>query len=272
MLLEHDRPVDRCLALIQELSDALGVQLLALSPGALDGPSNCPPWRVRDLAAHVVSSGEGFVQNVRRGLAGSAEPSTNTEASQRRRLELEAASPVSRALADTTTEFIGLYKDLSEADLEAICFHRRGNRSVRWYATHRLAEIAFHSWDLQASTHQQPKLQEDVAALLLPTLLESNLPRTYAAGLSQERGRGERFLFAIADDPDGRWLITIDPESLTARRGDAQADLTIAGSASILALLAYGRQELPSLVQSGIVKVDGEAVLVDRFALIFPRP
>ena len=71
--------------------------------------------------------------------------------------------------------------------------HRRGNRSVRWYAAHRLAELAFHAWDFQVSTGQTPTLDEQVALLLLPTLLESNVPRTYAAGLSTERGAGERY-------------------------------------------------------------------------------
>src|SRR5687768_8525642 len=219
----------RCLRLIQNQSDGFRAHLLTLSPEAWDGSTNCPPWRVRDLAAHVVASGEGFVHNVRRGLAGSAEPSTDTEASQRRRLELEAADPVTLAdaLADTTTEFISLYDGLSTSQLDALCFHRRGNRSVSWYAAHRLAEIAFHSWDLELSTEQTPKFDDQVAAVLLPTLLESNLPRTYAAGLSRERGRGQRFLLAVANDPLARWLITIDPDSLTARRAEGPADLTI---------------------------------------------
>ena len=143
---------------------------------------------------------------------------------------------------------------------------------MRWYAAHRLAEIAFHSWDLQFSAGQQPTLRNDVAALLLPTLLESNMPRTYAAGLSREPGKGERYLLAVADDPSARWLMTIGPDKLEAVRGDAAPDLTISGSASALALLAYGRLELPSAVASGALQVDGDPALVDRFALIVPRP
>jgi uncharacterized protein (TIGR03083 family) len=262
--------VDRCLGLLQELSDSLANDLLTLSPEVWEKPTNCPPWRVRDLVAHVVVSGAGFVDNVRRGLAGSAEPGLNNQ----RRLELDDAtsSTVAGALRATTGEFIGLYQGLGQAELEKICFHRRGNRSVRWYAAHRLAEIAFHYWDLQLSTGQQPKLRNDVAALLLPTLLESNLPRTYAAGLSREPGHGERYLLAVADDPSARWLMTIAPDKLEAVRGDAAPDLTITGSASSLALLVYGRLELPSEIDSGALRVDGDPALVDRFALIVPRP
>jgi hypothetical protein len=223
---------------------------------------------VRELAAHVLQSGQGFVDNVRRGLAGSAEPPTQHPP----QLDSTEPSSVSRALTVTTSDFISLYDGLDDAQLDAICFHRRGNRSVRWYAAHRLAEVAFHAWDLSVSLGKEPVFDDEVAALLLPTLLESNVPRTYAAGLSVERGRGERFLLAVDDDPSARWLVTIDPDALNTRRGDAGADLTLEGPASALALLVYGRRELPRLVASKTVRASGDARLVDRFALIFPRP
>jgi uncharacterized protein (TIGR03083 family) len=264
----------RCLSSIRELSDALVTDLLALSPEAWDGPTNCAPWRVRDLAVHIVSSGEGFVANIRQGLAGSVSPGVSDEERHRRQTELEAADSetVARALQAVTAEFAGLYEGLQEDELSVICFHRRGNRSVRWYAAHRLAEVAFHAWDLQFSLGREPKLDEEVAALLLPTLLESNAPRTYAAGLTPQRGSGERYLLAVVDDPQARWLVTIDPHKLEAVRGGAQADMTITGSAAALALLVYGRLDINAGSQSGAVRLDGDPALADRFSLIFPRP
>src|SRR5262249_38254880 len=167
---------------------------------------------------------------------------------------------------------IGLYDGLDEHELAAIGFHRRGNRSVRWFAAHRLAEVAFHSWDFQLSLDREPKLDEDVALLLLPTLLESNAPRTYAAGLSAERGHGERYLLAVADQPDAQWVVTIDPDELTAVRSEGPADLAITGTAAALALLIYGRYDLGRLFQSGAVRLEGDAALAERFQVIFPRP
>jgi uncharacterized protein (TIGR03083 family) len=262
------------LDLLRTESDALVQDVRAIPLANWSGPTNCPPWRVRDLAAHVVSSGEGFVNNVRRGLAGSSEASTDTERGQRRHADLVGSDPeaVATALAGTTAEFIGLYEGLEPQQLEAICYHRRGNRSVRWYAAHRLAEIAFHAWDLRVSLGREPTFDDEVARRLLPTLLESNLPRTYAAGLSKERGRGERFLLAVADDPTSRWRVTVSPSDLQVERAEADADLAITGPPSTLALLIYGRLDLPSLLQSGRVDVKGESGLVDRFALIMPRP
>src|ERR1700704_2404527 len=104
-----DPQVERCLSSIRELSDALVRDLLALSPEAWDGPTNCAPWRVRDLAAHIVSSGEGFVDSIGQGLAGSVEPSVGIEERHRRHAELQSADSemVARALQAVTVAFEG---------------------------------------------------------------------------------------------------------------------------------------------------------------------
>jgi Mycothiol maleylpyruvate isomerase N-terminal domain len=83
--------VERYLDWIRRLSDALVDDVRTRSTDEWDGQTNCPPWRVRDLAAHIVSSGEGFVDHIRCGLDGSVEPPQDTEAAQRRRPALEAA-------------------------------------------------------------------------------------------------------------------------------------------------------------------------------------
>jgi uncharacterized protein (TIGR03083 family) len=261
--------VAACLSALRRRSDELSRLIAALSPIEWQSDTNCPPWHVHDLATHLVTSGEGFVRSIRNGLAGSVEPP------QHRAAELSAASPteIAAALGRVTDEFLALYAGLSEAQLETICGHRRGNRSVRWYAAHRLAEVSFHGWDLETSLGRQPHFGGDVARLLLPTLLESNVPRTYAAGLSQERGSGERYLLQVADDPThASWLVTIDPDALHVTRSDAvaddaRADLRIVAPAADLALLVYGRADLSSFRD-----VQGNRAQVDRFARIFPRP
>jgi uncharacterized protein (TIGR03083 family) len=272
--MSSDPQVERCLSSIRELSSALSNELRALSPEAWDAPTNCAPWQVCDLVAHIVVSGEGFAASIRQGLNGSVEQTISHEQRDRRQAELADSAPavVAGELDALTDAFVGLYEGLDEAGLSAICFHRRGNRSVRWYAAHRLAEVAFHSWDLQISLEREPRFSEEVALLLLPTLLESNAPRTYAAGLSAQRGTGERYLLAVGDDPSARWLVTIDPDRLTAVRGDGPADVTIAGPAAALALLVYGRVGLSDLFQSGAIHLEGDAALAERFTALFPRP
>ena len=272
--MSSDPAVDRCLAQIRELAGSLGEEVLALSPEAWDEPTNCPPWRVRQLIAHVVMSGDGFRQSVERGLAGSVEPPHAGPDRDRQIEELSRSSPeeLVAALRGVTDEFEALYRDLDEAGLEAICYHRRGNRSARWYAHHRLAEVAFHRWDFQRSLGREARFDDGVALTLLPTLLESNAPRTYAAGLSAERGAGERYLLVADGDPTARWLVTVGPERLDATRGDGAADVRIAGPAGSLALLIYGRAELDALRRDGTLRVEGDAAVAERFSRLFPRP
>jgi len=266
------------LRLIRELLESLAAELAALPAAGCDAETNCPPWRVRDLVAHIIVSGEGFAASIRQGLAGSVEQSMGHEERERRQAELAAADPptVSRAIAAVTDAFETLYAGLNDTGLNTIAFHRRGNRSVRWYAYHRLAEVAFHCWDLQVTFGGAAVFDEEVARLLLPTLLESNAPRTYAAGLSDHKGTGERYQLAVANDPAAHWLVTIYPDRLEAMRGDAPAelpaDVTITGSAAALALLLYGRRKLVDLFQTRELWLDGDALIAERFGAVFPRP
>jgi len=265
--------VDRCLRAIRALASSLSAEVRPLSPEAWAGPTNCPPWQVRDLVAHLVTSGDGFRQSVERGLAGTLDPPASADRERRQR-ELVESPPavVAAALDEVTDSFERLLGGLDDAGLSTIAFHRRGNRPARWFAAHRLAEVAFHGWDVQRSLGRDAVFDERVAGLLLPTLLESNAPRTYAAGLSAARGTGERYLLAVADDPSARWLIAIHPDRLDAARGDGAADATITGSAAALALLAYGRQDLQEMQRAGTLRVDGDAGVAARFPALFPRP
>jgi uncharacterized protein (TIGR03083 family) len=267
--------VKRCLGQIRALSASLSAEVRSLAPDVWAGPTNCPPWQVRDIVAHLVTSGDGFRQSVERGLAGTLEPPSSADR-ERRQEELVASAPtaVADALDGVTDTFERVLGGLDEAGLATVAFHRRGNRPARWFAAHRLAEVAFHRWDVQQSLGQAAVFDEGVAALLLPTLLESNAPRTYAAGLSAERGTGERYLLAVADDPGARWLITIRPDRLDAAPADAsaRADATLTGPASALALLAYGRRSLADLEEAGILRIDGDTAIAARFPTVFPRP
>jgi len=265
-----DAHLSACLDAIGALSSETAARVRLLDASAWDGPTNCPPWRVRDLVVHLVSSGDGFVDAITQGLRGIQAPTPRTEERAARRAALESASPTDAAAALETVaaQFRALYDGLSDAQLEMICWHRRGNRSVRWYAAHRLSELAFHSWDLRQSLGETPLFRDDLAMLLLPMLLESNLPRTYAAGLSAERGSGERFLLQVVDAPQAAWLVALEPDQLVTTRQREPADVTITGQAGALALLVYGRQSLRGTDFS----VHGDSAVAARFERIFPRP
>ncbi len=262
--------VDQALRHIRAVTRQVHERLGGLPAEAWDGPTSCPPWRVRDLIGHVVSSGETFKLAVERGVAGSVEPAV-PEAERERRIAEIASSPPDRMLArldQATDEVEQLYERLTAEQLEAICYHRRGNRPARWYICHRLAEVAFHRWDLDRSLGHDPALHDEVASFLLPTLIESNMPRIYPSG---PRGEG-RFRLSLADDPTRSWLLTATPERLEVTRDGESADATINAAPSVLALLVYGRADLLEEERRGRARIDGDRALAARFGQIFVGP
>jgi uncharacterized protein (TIGR03083 family) len=238
---------------------------------AWDTPTNCPPWPVRRLVAHIVNNAEFIQQNVERGAAGLTEPGITPEERAKRVQYITDAPPaeVVAMLDQTTADLEAALERLSPEQLEAICYHPAGNRSARWYAQQRLAEIAFHQWDLLHSLGRDATIEREVASFLLPMLLESNLPRTYQRG---PKGEG-RFRLVAQDAPDQNWLLVATPERLEVQRGgDGPADVTITAPLGTLALLIYGRANLAEEEQRGRARVEGDRARADRFHTIFPGP
>jgi uncharacterized protein (TIGR03083 family) len=262
--------VDQSLRYIRTLSQRLRGDLASLPPPAWDALSNCPPWPLRRLVAHIVNNGDFIRLSVERGVAGITEPPLSAEERERQVNDLANASPAEmiQELERTTAELERLFDQLRAEDLEALCYHRRGNRSARWYAQHRLIEVAFHYWDFEKSLGREARLDQEVAAFLLPTVLESNLPRIYPSG---PRGEG-RFCLAIEGAPGSSWLLTASPAGLEVGRGCDGADVTIIATPAVLALLAYGRANLAEEERQNRARVEGDRALAGRFHTIFPAP
>src|SRR5690349_10561306 len=109
------------LVTLRARSDELTGTISGLNAEEWQRVTNCPPWRVHNLASHLVTSGRGFVTSVTGGLAGSVEPPARTGQD----LGDAAPSDVARALSQVTGDFEALYDGLSETQLETICWHRR---------------------------------------------------------------------------------------------------------------------------------------------------
>jgi uncharacterized protein (TIGR03083 family) len=265
-----DASVRESLEHIRRLTTRCRVLLRDAPPDVWDRSSNCPPWQVRQLVAHMAAGGEQFRASVERGVAGSVEPPPEAQAREERLAQLAASEPtvILGRLARATTALENLYAELTDEQLEAVCFHRRGNRSARWYLEHRLAEVAFHVWDLERSLGLEPNLDREVAARLLPTLLESNLPRTYPTG----PGGTGRFLLRESKLAKRAWLLDAVPGMLKVTPGEAAADATITAPPEALGLLVYGRRSLADLEREGLASVEGDRELAGRFGEIFASP
>ncbi|MFN8525632.1 MAG: maleylpyruvate isomerase family mycothiol-dependent enzyme [Chloroflexota bacterium] len=262
--------IDHCLTLIRRESARTVALLDSLDTARWQQTSNCPPWTVRDLAAHVISGGTTFRVAVEQGVAGSVVQAISEHQRDQLMAEITANGPAgaARALEQATDAFEKTYQSLTSAQLDAICFHRRGNRPARWYVRHRLAEMAFHHLDLDRSTGGQADFPRDVAEALLPTLFESNMPRTHHLG---PRGTG-RVRVVDSNNPAASWVLDATPESLTVKTGDSDAQAQILAPAEDLAMISYGRLTVAQAEASGRARLSGDRDLALRWHQIFATP
>jgi uncharacterized protein (TIGR03083 family) len=252
--------IDEGLRLVRAEAEALHADLRALGPADWHRPSNCSPWDVAMLVAHVSSGGEFFCSNIERGLAGVHTPALSREerAADAGRLAVAGPERIMATLVANTDQFEALVDRLDAAQLDTLAFHNHGLRPVRWFVFHRLAELIFHRWDVQASLGSHPAVDDAAVAYLLPTMLEINLPVLYQRGA---RGRG-RLRVETREQPPRAWLLEADGETLRATPDGASAAPTLRLGAGDLGLLLYGRAPLDTLLASGRATADADAAAV----------
>jgi uncharacterized protein (TIGR03083 family) len=262
--------VDESIRRTHAISQRLRAEVLELPPGAWDTPTNCPPWPVRRLVAHMVENGNFIRGNVESGVAGRLEPTESQEQRVARLQHLAAAPPaeVAAIIDQITADLEATLERLSADELEALCWHPAGNRPARWYAVQRLIELTMHYWDLDLSLGRDAAIDEEAARFILPVILESNVPRTYQRG---PKGEG-RVRLVVEDAPQQSWLLTATPEELRVERGGDGADLTITAPAGMLALMVYGRANPIEAEAQGRARLEGDRALAERLTTIFPGP
>ncbi|HZU06539.1 MAG TPA: maleylpyruvate isomerase family mycothiol-dependent enzyme [Chloroflexota bacterium] len=263
-----DARVVEGLRLLRRESEALLAELRALAPADWERPSNCPPWDMRTLVAHVATGAEFHRSSVERGLAGIHTPAASREERQALTAALAAAGAerILAELAANTERFEAFFAQLTPAQLETLAFHNHGLRPARWFVPHRLAEVAFHRWDVHTSLGREAPLAPETAAYLLPTLLEVNFPVLYTRGA---RGRG-RVRLVTTETPPRAWLAEADGEALRVHPVDpahapsAAAPVpTVTLAPAALGLLVYGRVSLAALVAAGRAQLsDAQAAAV----------
>ena len=253
-------------------SDAFCAELEALTTEDWERPTNCPPWTVRVLVAHVVRGAESFLTSVERGLRGDLEPAMTREQKTARMHEI-AARPPATILADLraiTSRFERELGALHPDQLDTLGEHPHGPRPARWFVEQRLAEVAFHRWDVLESLGRPADLDLMTAAFLLPMLLEKNLPAMM--GSDWPRGHGS-FRFAVHGEAESAWQAVAAPGSLAVTRDGARpVDVEIVGDPAALALLIYGRRTLAELERAGRLTVTGDRAAAGRFHEVFRGP
>jgi uncharacterized protein (TIGR03083 family) len=253
------------LDLVDEEQQRLCERLSQLGPRQLEQPSNLPGWSVFDLAVHITRVLDSIGKAVQRASVGDRTPAFGVSA-RPRELEIREMTPAEwvELHRSAFAEIRHVVGELSDDDLERRTFpHPQGERSIRWFCTQLLAEVAFHRWDLECSLGARAPLDEATAGYLLPFLLDTAEP--LFGGL---RSPSDVQAFRVAT-PYTEWLLTVSADGTRVAEGSSGDEgPRVSAVAGWLALAVYGRVR----VDGPDFEVVGPSDTADRFAAIFgPR-
>jgi uncharacterized protein (TIGR03083 family) len=254
----------RSLALLAPELELLTARIARLTPEELDRPSNLASWSVADVAVHIMRVCDSIDLAVQRAMAGDRTPAFG-EAARPREAAIRAMGhsgwaehgrTCCRRIAETVA-------GLTDEQLERYTFpHPFGERSVRWFCTQLLTEVAFHRWDLGYSLGQRGPLPEALGAYILPFMLDPDEP-VFAARRSPD---GDEIYTLVSDG--GSWKLTVTPAGTATQPVTTPEGCVVRATPGWLCVAVYGRVR----VDQPPFAVTGPADAAHRFAAIFgPR-
>lgn len=257
------------LGLLDEEWERLFRLLEGASEFEWDLVTNCAPWKVRTIAAHLATSTGMQGRAIDLGLQGTVEMAMPYEAQRRSWEELEPRPipDILAALVRAANDFRQQINALSESELARLARHRAGPRPIWWFTAQRLVEVAFHRWDIAQSLGSETALSAPVASFVLPMLVEINLPPVYLRG----PGGQARFRLEAIGEQRLAWTLAAEPGRLEVLAPEAASDVRISAEPSDLALLVYGRDHA-ALLRDGRLQVEGRPELLERVMSILAGP
>ena len=163
----------RSLELLRPNVEALNRDISALTLQQWDAPSSCAGWQLADLVSHVVRNGWSMLTFVTNTLTGEDKPAFGPSVMPIQE-DIKAGGHVAAAQRQQheSEEFIGLLAGLNDEQLGQVnTGHPSGPRDLAWACSQRLAEVAYHHWDLRSSLAAAVALDAPLASHLLTFLL-----------------------------------------------------------------------------------------------------
>ena len=257
-MLSHERRVQ---ALRSEY-EHLARHLRSLDADGLAAPSACEGWSAADVAAHLAWNARLYVRSLGMGLAGEAPPPAPSGGVVAkitpdfvRDRSIEVRKKLGDGVLDSFEEhnahFIDMLDDLDPAVRDTLTVPFLDfTYPLRRLIGQRINEVAIHSWDVRSPADAQAALLQD-AALVSIELWRDTIERHLRPG-PETRTRIEPAGGGAFDVTGGEAPSTGPPS------GDA--DATLAGTASAVALFLSGRTGLDTL------DVGGDPAAAESFA------
>jgi uncharacterized protein (TIGR03083 family) len=251
----------RSLEIMGREQERLCERLARLTDAQLQSASNLPGWSIADMLVHTTRVCDSLLMAVKRATVGDRTPVFGPTSAARED-EIRAMGPAGWAALQrgAHAELTQVVSGLSSEQIEQSTFpFGPGERNIAWFCTQNLAEVAYHRWDLDWSLGQRDPLDDDLAAYLLPFLLDAQRLLFW-----RKRTDGEPQTFALSTDSQ-TWVLHVTSDGTTVAPPGTAAQVIIAAPPGWLALAAYGRVS----TTGPAFRVTGPNDASQRFAAIF---
>ena len=245
-------------------SDALQSLMETFSDEDWQKTTACDRWRVADVIAHLANGHAGRAENIGRGIRGEPpkEPAGyNMPAGGPARDQVIADRaiavqkehqgnlvPYFRDCAQRLNETLeGITPDV----LENLCWHGRGDRTVRAYINLSIAEQAMHSWDMRSGFNSDAHINPEA----LPAFLDE-APRWW--GVIFKAGpklvSPLRYRFRISAPASRTVDVVLAGDACHVEEGvSIPSDVQFDCDAETYVLMAYGRIKSRQALAQGLL-------------------
>jgi len=249
----------------------------ALPPAALDHPTACSRWVVRDLLAHLVMATGFQTSMMRRGLQGDSSPPEGLPLVGA--LQAPVVTELVHHLMLATKQQVGAqllpafhaaYAEMDQflarldiSDGDALCYHPGALIPVSGFVDLRLMELYVHGWDLRSRLEPPAHLPPESLPVLLD-LLPHFLGYMVVPALQEAEGR--RYRFAVTEcGAAARDLVVAGGTLRLKAAGSTRADVTVTCDPETFLLLMWGRLAWETAVADGHISIAGDHRLAADF-------
>jgi uncharacterized protein (TIGR03083 family) len=258
---------DTMLRVVQEEADRF--YALAEAPGAWDAPTACENWAVKDAAAHIVDTVEGYFPafDAARGTAEDKPPAGLPSMSELANAGAKALSSLPQGelmdrLRSDQQKLMEMLQALGPDDWTGLMVTHpyMGPVPAFFYAAGQLMDFGVHSWDIRQGTGRAHGLSGDAADLLVPFM--------FALWQGTVKADRDPAPFQIGIRVSGRnagdYRVTVDENGMAYEPGDlGDLPTVIEFDAGSFVLTTFGRSN------AGTVR--GDQDVADRYLNLFFR-
>lgn len=260
MPVQRDDPVQ----LIAQEQVRLFAELRKLPEAAWRQGSHCPGWTNSRVVAHLTANAEFYHQSVSKALRGdtlppsipggqrlTAESFRQRSGAKQEELAEKPRIELLNLFDQHGTALVDLFRRVAPHNMTRPAWHPAGMWTIAMFVSVRVFELALHGWDIHVALNPAAVIRPQLQAFLVH--LQLQFEKRLFAGSSELDG-----MYRFELPGSAAWTTRIVNGKMDHGPLEPDPDATIRMDASHFLLLATCREQLATLEQRGLLKIDGD--------------